>query len=63
LARGLGITFVMVTHELASIYAVADRAIVLDPRIRGIAAEGAPLWLRDHAPQPWVRQFLNREVA
>jgi len=63
LARGLGITFVMVTHELASIYSVADRAIVLDPRIRGIAAEGAPLWLRDHAPQPWVRQFLNREVT
>lgn len=63
LARGLGITFVMVTHELASIYAVADRVIVLDPRIHGIAAEGAPSWLRDHAPQPWVRQFLKREVA
>jgi phospholipid/cholesterol/gamma-HCH transport system ATP-binding protein len=63
LARGLGITFVMVTHELASIYAVADRVIVLDPQIRGIVAEGAPTWLRDHAAQPWVRQFLKREVA
>lgn len=63
LARGLGITFVMVTHELASIYSVADRVIVLDPHLRGIAAEGAPAWLRDHAPQPWVRQFLNREAA
>jgi len=63
LARGLGITFVMVTHELASIYSVADRVIVLDPQIRGIVAEGAPAWLRDHAPQPWVRQFLNREAA
>jgi len=63
LARGLGITFVMVTHELASIYAVADRVVVLDPRVRGIVAEGAPQWLREHASQPWVRQFLNREVA
>ena len=63
LARGLGITFIMVTHELASIYSVADRVIVLDPLMRGIVAEGAPAWLRDHAPQPWVRQFLNRQVA
>jgi len=63
LARGIGITFVMVTHELASIYAVADRVIVLDPQIRGIVAEGAPAWLRDHAPEPWVRRFLNREAA
>jgi phospholipid/cholesterol/gamma-HCH transport system ATP-binding protein len=63
LARGLGITFVMVTHELASIYAVADRVVVLDPKIRGIAAEGAPSWLREHAAQPWVRRFLNREVS
>jgi phospholipid/cholesterol/gamma-HCH transport system ATP-binding protein len=63
LARGLGITFVMVTHELASIFAVADRVVVLDPRTRGIVAEGAPAHLRDHAELPWVRQFLNREVA
>jgi len=63
LVRGLGITFVMVTHELASIYSVADRVIVLDPHIRGIVAEGPPAWLRDHAPQPWVRQFLNREAT
>ena len=63
LARGLGITFVIVTHELASIYSVADRIVVLDPRTRGIAAEGAPLWLRENASQPWVRQFLKREAA
>jgi len=63
LARGLGITFVMVTHELASIYSVADRVIMLDPQVRGIVAEGPPTWLRDHAAQPWVRRFLNREVA
>lgn len=63
LAHGLGITFVMVTHELASIYSVADRVVVLDPRVRGIVAEGVPSYLREHATQPWVRQFLNREMA
>ena len=63
LAHGLGITFVMVTHELASIYSVCDRVIVLDPQIRGIVAEGPPAWLRDNAPQHWVRQFLHREVT
>ena len=63
LARGLGLTFVMVTHELASIYAVADRVIVLDPQVQGIVAEGPPAWLRDNASQPWVRQFLRREAA
>jgi phospholipid/cholesterol/gamma-HCH transport system ATP-binding protein len=63
LARGLGLTFVVVTHELASIFSIADRSIVLDPETRSIAAEGKPSYLREHAAQPWVRQFLNREVA
>src|SRR6266699_36289 len=63
LARGLGITFIMVTHELASIYSVADRVVVLDPKTRGIAAEGPPSWLRENANQPWVRQFLRRDAA
>jgi phospholipid/cholesterol/gamma-HCH transport system ATP-binding protein len=63
LARGLGITFVMVTHELASIFSVADRVVVLDPKERAIVAEGPPAWLRENAALPWVRQFLNREKA
>jgi phospholipid/cholesterol/gamma-HCH transport system ATP-binding protein len=63
LAHGLGMTFVMVTHELPSIFSVADRAIVLDPNSRSIVAEGAPSYLREHATQPWVRQFLNRQIA
>ena len=63
LARGIGITFVIVTHELASIYAVADRVVVLDPKTRRIAAEGVPAWLRENASQPWVRQSLKREAA
>jgi phospholipid/cholesterol/gamma-HCH transport system ATP-binding protein len=63
LAHGLGMTFVMVTHELPSIFSVADRVIVLDPKNRSIAAEGVPADLRENAALPWVRQFLNRKPA
>lgn len=62
LARGLKITFVVVTHELASIYAIADRTIMLDKRTRGIIATGSPADLRDKSDNPWVRQFFNRET-
>jgi len=63
LARDLGITFVVVTHELQSIYAIADRAIMLDAKTKGIIGEGSPEALRDHSPNPWVRQFFHREAA
>ena len=63
LAGNLKITFVIVTHELPSIYTIADRAIMLDKRARGIIAEGRPQDLRDQSDNPWVRQFFNREVG
>ena len=62
LARSLKITFVVVTHELASIYAIADRVVMLDKRVKKIVATGKPQELRDHSDNPWVRQFFNREV-
>jgi phospholipid/cholesterol/gamma-HCH transport system ATP-binding protein len=62
LARNLGVTFVVVTHELPSIFAIADRVIMLDRRRKGIVAEGDPRELRDHSDDPWVRQFFNREA-
>jgi len=62
LARNLGITFVVVTHELQSIYAIADRVIMLDGKSRTIIAEGPPAELRDHATDPWVRRFFLREA-
>jgi phospholipid/cholesterol/gamma-HCH transport system ATP-binding protein len=62
LAGALGTTFVIVTHELASIYAIADRVVMLDGRSHGIAAIGAPEALRDHAKDAWVRRFFRREV-
>ncbi len=62
LAENMGITFVIVTHELPSIYAVADRVIMLDQKTRTLIAEGRPEALRDHSPNPWVRQFFKREA-
>jgi phospholipid/cholesterol/gamma-HCH transport system ATP-binding protein len=62
LAKHLKITFVVVTHELASIETIADRVIMLDKRTQGIIAEGRPQELRDHSDNPWVRQFFNREA-
>jgi phospholipid/cholesterol/gamma-HCH transport system ATP-binding protein len=61
LADNLGVTFVVVTHELASIFAIADRVIMLDKRVRGIIAEGDPRRLRDESTDPYVRQFFHRE--
>jgi phospholipid/cholesterol/gamma-HCH transport system ATP-binding protein len=62
LRKALGMTFVIVTHELPSIYAVADRVIMLDKRTRGISAVGDPRVLRDTSDDPWVRQFFRREA-
>jgi len=61
LSDNLGVTFVIVTHELASIFAIMDRVIMLDRRRKGIIAEGDPRRLRDESEDPWVRQFFHRE--
>ncbi|HKX61689.1 MAG TPA: ATP-binding cassette domain-containing protein [Verrucomicrobiae bacterium] len=63
LACDFGITFVIVTHELPSIYAIADRVIMLDAKSKTIIAEGKPEELRQHAKDLWVRQFFNREPS
>ena len=63
LQRSLRITFVVVTHELPSIFTIADRVIMLDKEKKGIAAMGTPLELRSHSEIPWVRQFFNRTCA
>ena len=61
LSQHFGITFIIVTHELASIYKIADRVVMLDSRTRTVIAEGKPAELREHAVDPWVRRFFNRE--
>ena len=62
LSKSLNVTFVIVTHELASIYAIADRIIMLDKRTKGIIAEGDPRKLRDESTDLYVRQFFHREA-
>ena len=63
LSRSLGITFVIVTHELESIYTIADRVIFLDKKTKKIIAEGNPKYLKEHAADVGVRNFFNRQVS
>jgi phospholipid/cholesterol/gamma-HCH transport system ATP-binding protein len=63
LARDLGITFVVITHELSSILAIADRVIMLDRAAQGMIAEGDPRRLKVEATNPVVRAFFNREAV
>jgi phospholipid/cholesterol/gamma-HCH transport system ATP-binding protein len=63
LSKNLGITFVIVSHELASIYAIADKVIMLDKASKGIIAQGDPKVLRDTSPDTRVHQFFNRMMS
>ncbi len=62
LSRNLGITFVIVSHELASIYSVADSVIMLDKKVRRIVAQGDPRVLRDTSDNELVRRFFHRQA-
>jgi phospholipid/cholesterol/gamma-HCH transport system ATP-binding protein len=67
LRQDLGTTFVVVTHELASILAIADRCLMLDRRAHGgsggVIAIGDPRRLRDSATDRRVHGFFHREAA
>jgi phospholipid/cholesterol/gamma-HCH transport system ATP-binding protein len=60
LSAGLGLTVVLVTHELESIFKVAARCIMLDKKTRSIIARGDPRVLRDTCKDPAVHHFFNR---
>jgi phospholipid/cholesterol/gamma-HCH transport system ATP-binding protein len=60
LRDSLGSTFVIVTHELASIFAIGSNAVFLDTTTRTQGAIGPPCHLRDHSESATVRSFLNR---
>ena len=62
LADSLGVTVVVVTHELQSIFAIVKHCILLDRDAKGIIARGDPRELRDHATDPRVSRFLNRRA-
>lgn len=59
----LGMTFVVVTHELPSIFTIADRVLVLDASVKTMVALGDPVALRDSSPNAWVRAFFNRQAS
>ena len=62
LARDLAVTIVMVTHELPSIFAVANQCIMLDRAAGGIIARGAPRDLADRSTDQRVQAFFRREA-
>ena len=59
LKNDLGRAIVLVTHELESLFTVADRVLFLDVDAHTATALGPPAELRDHGPEP-VREFLTR---
>jgi len=63
LSETLKMTFVIVSHELSSIFAVADRVIMLQKELKGIVASGTPTELRNRTDNPWVRRFFLRQPA
>ena len=61
LRESLGIAFVIVSHELDSIYAIADRAMMLERESRTVVAVGRPGELRDTSENESVRRFFHRQ--
>jgi len=63
LRDSLGTTVIIVTHELASIFAIADNSVFLDPDTKTQLAIGNPKMLRDECDNFAVRNFLARGEA
>jgi phospholipid/cholesterol/gamma-HCH transport system ATP-binding protein len=61
--KSLGTTIVVVTHELPSIFTIADRCIMLDAGTKRIIAEGDPKTLREQADDSRVHAFFNRQPS
>ena len=56
----LGLTFVVVTHDLESIFKIGKSCILLDRESKSIIARGDPRVLRDTNADPRVHSFFNR---
>lgn len=63
LRDSLGATIVVVTHELASIFSIANNSVFLDPETKTMLATDDPKYLRDHSENFKVRNFLLRGEA
>ena len=62
LSENLGVTFIIVSHDLGSVFVAMDRVILLHANAKGIIAEGDPQRLRDETDDPRVRAFFRREA-
>jgi phospholipid/cholesterol/gamma-HCH transport system ATP-binding protein len=62
LNQRLGLTVVVVTHELPSIFKIVSRCIMLDQESRSIIAAGDPRVLRDECDDPRVKRFFHRSA-
>lgn len=60
-SESMGTTMVIVSHQLSTIFRLADRLIMLDEEARGIIAEGEPKKLAAKGSKPRVREFLHSE--
>ena len=60
LKENMGMTVVVVTHDLDSIFTIGNNSVFLDAATHTMIAGGNPVYLRDHADNPEVRRFLNR---
>ncbi len=61
LRDGLGATVVIVSHELPSLFAIADDGVFLDAQTKTAIAHGSPAQLRDTCTDPQVQSFMRRE--
>ena len=61
LGKNTGAAIVIVTHELDSIFTIADNAIVIDKEVKGIVARGNPFDMLNNSDNEWVKRFLNRD--
>jgi phospholipid/cholesterol/gamma-HCH transport system ATP-binding protein len=62
LNQSLGTTFVIVTHELQSIFGIGTNSIYLDNSVRNIMARGNPNELLKNPPNAQIREFLTRGI-
>ena len=63
LRDSLGTTVVVVSHELASIFAIGDNSVFLDADTKTMIAQGNPRTLLAESTDPKVRAFLTRDAA
>jgi len=62
LRDGFGVTVVMVSHELSSLFGICDDGVFLDAKTKTAIGHGAPQALRDHCTDPTVHAFMTRTI-